>query len=93
MVRLDDIRAKIARREYEFSKHAVDQSIIRGISVHEIEDAISNRGEVYRGLFGRQVRRQLPDSWIHAQRKSAARAMQLPNPAADQDNHRIRTSP
>jgi hypothetical protein len=34
---LDDIRAKILQRQYEFSKHAVDQSIIRGISVAEVE--------------------------------------------------------
>ena len=46
MAMLDDIRYKIARREYEFSKHAVDQSIIRDISVHEIEEAISSRSEV-----------------------------------------------
>ena len=43
---LDDIRRKIARREYEFSKHAVDQSVIRDISVAELEQAISNRSEV-----------------------------------------------
>jgi hypothetical protein len=34
------------RRQYEFSKHAVDQSIIRDISVAEIEEAISGRSEV-----------------------------------------------
>jgi hypothetical protein len=43
---LDDIRRKIGRRQYEFSKHAVDQCIIRDISVLEIEEAISNRSEV-----------------------------------------------
>jgi len=42
----DEIRGKIAGRQYEFSKHAVDQSIIRGISVAEIEQAIANRSEV-----------------------------------------------
>jgi hypothetical protein len=46
MARLGDIRKKIARRQYEFSRHAVDQSIIRQISVREIEEAISNRSEV-----------------------------------------------
>lgn len=34
---LDGIRAKIRRREYEFSKHAADQSIIRDIMVTEIQ--------------------------------------------------------
>jgi hypothetical protein len=33
---LDDIKRKIAARQYEFSKHAVDQAIIRGISVAEL---------------------------------------------------------
>ena len=46
MALLDDIRAKIATREYEFSKHAVDQMIIRSIRVAEMEEAISNRSEL-----------------------------------------------
>lgn len=46
MALLDDIRVKIAARQYEFSKHAVDQAIIRGISVAELEEAISSRSEV-----------------------------------------------
>lgn len=43
---LDDIRAKVLQRQYEFSKDAVDQSIIRDISVAEVEEAIANRSEV-----------------------------------------------
>ena len=43
---LDEIQAKIRRREYEFSKHAVNQSIIREISVSEVEEAIINRAEI-----------------------------------------------
>ncbi len=46
MALLDDIRVKITARQYEFSKHAVDQTIIREISVAELEEAISNRSEV-----------------------------------------------
>ena len=34
------------RRRYEFSKHAVDQSIIRNISVAEVEQAMSGRSEI-----------------------------------------------
>ena len=41
MVSLDDIRAKVAKRHYEISKHAVDQTIVRDISVTELEEAIS----------------------------------------------------
>ena len=43
---LDEIQIKIQRRRFEFSKHAVDQSIIREISVAEIEQAMSNLSEV-----------------------------------------------
>ena len=46
MSMLDEIREKIARRQYEFSKHAVDQSIVRGITVAELEQAIRGRSEV-----------------------------------------------
>jgi hypothetical protein len=46
MALLDDIRTKIATRQYEYSKHAVDQTIVRNISVGELEEAISNRSEV-----------------------------------------------
>ncbi len=46
MALLDDIRDKIARRQYEFSKHAVDQTIMRSISVAELEEALATRSEV-----------------------------------------------
>jgi hypothetical protein len=35
MAVLDDIRGKIARRQYELSKHALDQSIVRDISISD----------------------------------------------------------
>ena len=43
---LPEIRNKILRRQYEFSKHAVDQAIIRDISVAEVEQAMGDRSEV-----------------------------------------------
>jgi hypothetical protein len=43
---LEEIRSKVLGRKYEFSKHAVDQSIIRNISVGEVEEAILGRCEV-----------------------------------------------
>jgi hypothetical protein len=46
MALIRDIRRKIAKRLYEFSKHAVDQSIIRDISVAELEEAIAGPSEV-----------------------------------------------
>jgi hypothetical protein len=42
---LRDIQAKFIRDEFEFSKHAVDQSILRDVSVAEIREAI-NSGEI-----------------------------------------------
>ena len=42
---IDDLRRKVRRRQFEFSKHAVDQSILRGIEVKEIEEAFRN-GEI-----------------------------------------------
>jgi hypothetical protein len=46
MEAIHEVRAKFERRRYEFSKHAVDQSIIRDISVPEVEEAIAGRSEV-----------------------------------------------
>ena len=46
MALVDEIRNRIARQEYEFSKHAVDQSIVRDISVNELEWALSNQSEL-----------------------------------------------
>ena len=43
---LEDLRRKIARRRYEFPKHAVDQAIIRKISVNEVEEALCDKNEV-----------------------------------------------
>jgi hypothetical protein len=41
MAFVDDIRAKVARGEFEYSQHALDQSIIRDIGVDELREAIS----------------------------------------------------
>ncbi len=41
MTLIDDLREKFARGEYEFSKHAVDQTLLREISVQEIRKAMS----------------------------------------------------
>ena len=37
-----ELRSKIADGRFEFSQHAVDQSIIRHISVQEIREAFAN---------------------------------------------------
>jgi len=40
---IDDIKQKIATGEYEYSKHAVDQTIKRRITVHEVVEAIASQ--------------------------------------------------
>jgi len=39
---IEEIRKKVETGEFEFSKHAVDQSIIRRISVQHIREAFGN---------------------------------------------------
>ena len=41
MALIEEIQAKFARDEFEFSKHATDQSLLREISVQEIREAVS----------------------------------------------------
>jgi len=43
---LEEIRSKVLRRQYELSTHAVDQSILRSISMAEVEEAVANNSEV-----------------------------------------------
>ena len=40
---LPDIRKKVEAGQYEFSKHAVDQSILRKISVEEVREALLSK--------------------------------------------------
>jgi hypothetical protein len=42
---IGEIKHKFANEEFEFSKHAADQSILRGIAVKEIREAVS-AGEI-----------------------------------------------
>jgi hypothetical protein len=37
---IQELRSKFHKDEFEFSKHAVDQTILREISVQEIRDAV-----------------------------------------------------
>ena len=45
MTLIEEIRLKFVRERFEFSKHAVDQTILRSITVQEIREAMS-KGEV-----------------------------------------------
>jgi len=39
---IDEIRTKLAGGQFEFSKHAVDQTLLRDIRVQDVRDAIAN---------------------------------------------------
>jgi len=43
---IDEIRNKIAVGQFEFSKHAVDQSILRHITLQEVREAIFLAGVI-----------------------------------------------
>ncbi len=45
MTLLDEIQAKFAREEFEYSRHAVDQALLREISVQELREAVRT-GEI-----------------------------------------------
>ena len=86
MAMLDDIRKKTLQRQYELSKHAVDQSIIRDVSMAEVEQAISTRSEVIEDY---------PDdkygpSCLILRLTTAAPSVQLPQSAGDQDHNAVR---
>jgi len=38
---IDEIRAKIAAGQFEFSKHAVDQSILRHVTIQEVREVFA----------------------------------------------------
>ncbi|MGF1671757.1 MAG: DUF4258 domain-containing protein [Balneolaceae bacterium] len=46
MTRLHKIQFKIIHNLFEFSRHAVDQTIIRSISVQEVREAINNKAKI-----------------------------------------------
>lgn len=39
---IDEIRQKLQRQEYEYSLHAVDQSILKRITRREVEEAVTS---------------------------------------------------
>jgi hypothetical protein len=41
VVDLDAIKAKFQRNEFEFSQHAVDQTLVRHITVRELREAVA----------------------------------------------------
>jgi hypothetical protein len=56
---IKEILLKIMEGQYEFTRHAVDQSLIRHISVQEIREAVA-KGKIIKDYL-KQVRAKLPD--------------------------------
>ncbi|CAN5216108.1 DUF4258 domain-containing protein [soil metagenome] len=46
MERLDEIKLKVTLGQFEFSRHAVDQSLIRDISVQEVKEALNQKPRI-----------------------------------------------
>ncbi len=46
MQRLYKTQKKVSLDQFEFSKHAVDQSIVRDISVQEVREALNNDAKI-----------------------------------------------
>lgn len=43
---LEEIRVKFLHGQYEYSRHAADQSVVRDISHWEVEEAITGQSEI-----------------------------------------------
>lgn len=53
---IDQLRSKIAANQFEFTRDALDQSILRGITIQELREAIEN-GEVIEDYPGDKLRK------------------------------------
>jgi hypothetical protein len=51
MVAIRLIRDKIAKGQFEFSRHAVDQSILRRINVQQIREAMEVGTRIYGSIL------------------------------------------
>ena len=60
MTVIEKIRKKIAQNRFEYSQHAVDQSIIRHIGVSELREAIAH-GEIIEDYHPIRTRRKTVD--------------------------------
>ena len=78
MAIIDDIREKMASSQFEFSQHAVDQSIVRHISIQELREAIAV-GDMIVVMSARPARvlRIIPVDAADRNRASAAFAHKL----------------
>lgn len=46
MAMIDEIRKKISDGQYKYSKHAVDQSIIRRISDGDVQESLLSKSRI-----------------------------------------------
>jgi hypothetical protein len=83
---IDEIRQKFQRQEYEYSLHAVDQSILKRITRREVEEAVAS-GQIIEDLSDRQVRSKLPHLWDDGYWQTASCPVHLSDPTESQAYH------
>ena len=92
MAAIHEIRDTIAKGQFEFSRHAVDQSILRRINVQQIREAIED-GKVIEDYPEYEYGPSCLILGFTGGRKAGARPLQPSFPLLDQDHHRLRTGP
>jgi Domain of unknown function (DUF4258) len=85
----DGIRAKVASGAFEFSQHALDQSVQRRISVAELREVIACC-EVIEDYPDHKVRAELLGAGRNRFRPPAPCSLQPSLPDSDQDHHALR---
>ncbi len=85
---IEQMRAKIQAGQFELSKHAVDQSILRRISIQELREAIA-RGEIIEDYPEDKYGSELPGVGLYKSRQAVAYSLQLSLSAVGQDHHGI----
>ena len=92
MAAIHEIRDKMAKDQFEFSRHAVDQSILRRINVQQIREAIED-GKVIEDYPEDKYGPSCLILGFTGGLEAGARPLQPSFPLIDQDHHRLRTEP
>jgi len=83
---IEHIRGKIRAGQFEFSRHAVDNSILRRISVQEVREALEN-GEIIEDYPDDKYGPSCLVLGFTQIRKTATYSVQLSVPPFDKDHH------
>jgi hypothetical protein len=92
LTRIEEIRKKIAQNQFEFTQHAVDQSILRHISIQELHEAIEH-SEIIEEYPHDKYGPSWSDTWLHTSRQAFAYPVQLSLASFGQNHHPISARP